>query len=120
MTPEELAKFWHNGINATVLHAKMWDQLTEQEQSIRIHVAEMVLNKVESKHINHVLDQYALAQSVARMERQISRLNTEIFGTRITKHSDSGTVRRQTLLGRVDELSGMAALGPVDQSFFLE
>jgi hypothetical protein len=97
-------------------------QGTFDDQRAR-EIGERLVQQIESKHINHVLDQYAVAQSIARMEKQISRLNTEIFSTRITKHSDKldqGTVRRQTLLGRVDELSSMAALGPVDQSFFLE
>lgn len=70
-----------------------------------------------------LLDQAAVAQTLARMDKQIRRLSTEIFSTRITKHldkDDKTAVRRQTLLGRVDELSSMAALGPTDQSFFLE
>ena len=69
-----------------------------------------------------LLSQAALVKMVARLEQQVRKINSEIFATRITQHSNNGgeAKRRQTLLGRVNELSGMAALGPVDQSFFLE
>jgi hypothetical protein len=99
--------------NATPLEA-IEDHLRRIENAIRY---------LGERGGESILDQVALVQMIARLDRQIRRLNTEVFSTRITQQLDkhSNTERtRQTLLGRVDSLSNMAALGTVDQSFFLE
>lgn len=121
MSPEQLAELWQNELSKDMRY-KRWRDFTCEECDTRVQVATTVLEKLAYERYA-LLDQAALAETIARLEQQVSRLNTEIFATRITKHSDKldqGSVRRQTLLGRVNELSGMAALGPVDQSFFLE
>src|SRR5580693_9193686 len=102
LTPEQLAELWQNELSKDVRY-KTWQHFTCEEIDARVRVATTVLEKLAYERYA-LLDQAALAESIARMEQQISRINTEIFSTRITKHSDkldSGTVRRQTLLGRV-------------------
>jgi hypothetical protein len=119
MTPEQLAELWQNELSKDVRY-KTWQQFTCEEIDARVRVATTVLEKLAFEKYA-LLDQGA-AESIARLDMQVRRLNSEIFATRITRHSNDGgeTKRRQTLLGRIDELSSMAALGPVDQSFFLE
>jgi len=120
MTPEQLAELWQNELSKDVRY-KTWQQFTCEEIDARVRVATTVLEKLAFEKYA-LLDQATLAETVARLDMQVRRINSEIFATRITRHSNDGdeTKRRQTLLGRVDELSSMAALGPVDQSFFLE
>ena len=67
---------------------------------------------------SHVMHPNALAKMICDLDLRVAKIEGEIFATIVgdrplTKH-------RQTLLGRVNELSGMAALGDVDQSWFLE
>ncbi len=88
---------------------------------LRLHRIENTLAQARENPSMSLLDLSALTQTIARMDQQIRRLDTEVFATGISIGKDDTTERsRQTLLGRVDELSGMAALGPVDQSFFVE
>lgn len=101
-------------------------ELSEQEKRYdRDEVAHIlpIIEAYKAAQSGSLLDQAALAEAIARMDRQIRRLSAEVFATRITEQLDKidDTRRtRQTLLGRVDELSHMVALGDVDQSFFVE
>ena len=87
----------------------------------------------EVAHILPIIEEYAashdslaranaLLERIEHLERKVRILDTEVFSTHIGifGKGDNPNKDRQTLLGRVDTLSGMAALGPVDQSFFLE
>lgn len=65
-----------------------------------------------------LIDQAKLASSLAVLDEKVCRLQTEVFSSGIVSHSGkSGDFanERQTLRGRVNELSAMAALGEVEE-----
>lgn len=132
MTAEELARIWQDGLKEAYGDGQRWEALSEQQKNINIRVATKVLERLtieehkdtlDNRTVDSLFDQAKLATTVAHLANHIQLLSTEIFGTAVIKYGDGGPdtdKSRQTLLGRVNELSAMAGLRSVDQSFFAE
>lgn len=123
MTPEELARLWQDGLYEAYGNGQRWDALSEQQKNVNIRVAVKVLEHFTcEKSSMSILDLSALTQTIARMDQQIRRLDTEVFATGVSRYNPGieEDYYRDTLLGRVNELSKKFDLGNVDQSFFVE
>lgn len=120
--PHELVERWKRQVDTP------YAELSEQEkQSDRDEVAHILpiireyKNTLDASKVSSLFEQAALAKELARLADHVQRLETEIFSTVLHSYGLDGNEKaRYTLLGRVNELSGMAALKPVDQSFFIE
>jgi hypothetical protein len=85
-------------------------------------IGEKLIRVIENRTIDSLFDQAKLAMTVARLADHVQRLETEVFSTSITAYDRAleKDVTRDTLRGRVKELSAMAALGDIGKSYISE
>lgn len=116
--PLELVERWQRQIETP--YAELSEQEKQSDRDEVAHILPIIREYIagQADQPLNLLDQAAIARSIAVLDEKVSRLQTEVFYSRIISYSgkpDELAEERQTLRGRVNELSAMAALGEIKE-----